>query len=77
MKVTRTNNTTEPKINFPCIMVHKEDPEVIVYVTGEENGSYMGIALSHPNIEKWNKEITGWDMDVFVPTKEGVILENY
>jgi hypothetical protein len=76
MKVTRTNNTTKPKINFPCIMELTTKPEVIVYVTGEEDGAYMGIALSHPQLEKWNKEITKWDMDVFVPMKEGVLLEN-
>ena len=76
MKVTRTNNTTKPKIKYPCIMVRKTDPEVIVYVTGDKNGVYQGIALSHPNIKYWDKEIKNWDMSVLVPMKGKVILEN-
>jgi hypothetical protein len=76
MKVTRTNNKTKPKINFPCIMELTTNPEVIVYVTGEKDEAYMGIALSHPSIEHWDKEITNWDMSVLVPMKGRVILEN-
>ena len=76
MKVTTEETNKKQEIKYPCIMELTTNPEVIVYVTGEEDGEYMGIALSHPELEYWDKEITEWDMDVFVPMKGKVILEN-
>ena len=76
MKVTTEETNKEQDIKYPCIMVHKEDPDIITLMVGEKNGAYQGIALSHPNISYWDKTITSWFKDRFTPMKGKVILEN-
>jgi hypothetical protein len=76
MKVTTEETNKEQEIKYPCIMVHKEDPDTIILMVREKNGAYQGIVLSHPNISYFDKTITSWFKDMFTPMKGKVILEN-
>ena len=76
MKVTIEETNREQEIKYPCIMVHKEDPDIIILMVGEKDGAYQGIALSHPNISCWGETISSWYKDRFIPMKDKVILEN-
>jgi len=76
MKVTTEETNKEQDIKYPCIMVHKEDPDIIILMVGEKDGAYQGIALSHPNISCWGETISSWYKDRFIPMKDKVILEN-
>ena len=76
MKVTTEETNRDKEIKYPCIMVHKEDPDIITLMVGEKNSAYQGIALSHPNISCWDKTISSWFIDRFIPMKGKVILEN-
>jgi len=60
MKVTTEETNRDKEIKYPCIMVHKEDPDIITLMVGEKNSAYQGIALSHPNISCWDKTISSW-----------------
>ena len=76
MKVTTEETNREQEIKYPCIMVHKEDPDIITLMVGEKNSAYQGIALSHPNISCLDKTISSWFKVRFIPMKGKVILEN-
>ena len=76
MKVTTEETNREQEIKYPCIMVHKEDPDIITLMVGEKGGAYQGIALSHPSISCWGDTISNWFKDSFIPMKGKVILEN-
>ena len=76
MKVTTEETNKEQEIKYPCIMIHEAEKDIVLYVLGEENGVYKGIVLSHPNISYFDKTITSWFKDMFIPMKGKVILEN-
>ena len=76
MKVTTEETNKEQEIKYPCIMVHKEDPDIIMLMVGEKDGAYQGIALVHPYISCWGKTRSSWFKDMFTPMKGKVILEN-
>jgi hypothetical protein len=79
MKVTTEETNKEQEIKYPCLMVHKEDPDIIMLMVGEKDGAYQGIALYHPNIPNisyWDKTVLSWFKDMFTPMNGKVILEN-
>ena len=76
MKVTTEETNKEQEIKYPCLMIHEAEKDIVLYVLGEKNGVYQGIALSHPNISYLDKTITSWFKDMFTPMKGKVILEN-
>ena len=76
MKVTTDETKKETEIKYPCIMVNKEDPDIIMLMVGEKNGGYQGIALGRPYISYWDKTISSWIKDYFKPLVGKVILEN-
>jgi hypothetical protein len=76
MKVTTEETNRDKDIKYPCIMIHKEDPDIIMLMIREKNDAYEGVPLVHPYISYWDKGITKWNMDLFVPMKGKVILEN-
>jgi len=76
MKVTTEQTNKEQEIKYPCVMVHETDPNITMLMVGEKDGAYQGIALSHPNIIHWDKAISSWFKDRFIPMKGRVILEN-
>ena len=76
MKVTTEETNRDKDIKYPCIMVHKENPDIIILMVGEKDGAYQGIALVHPYISYWGKTRSSWFKDRFIPMKGKVILEN-
>jgi len=76
MKVTTEETNRDKEIKYPCIMVHEAEKDIVLYVLGEKNGVYKGIALGRPCISYWGTKEIGWIKEGFIPMKGKVILEN-
>jgi len=78
MKVTTEQANKETETKYPCIMVHKGNRDITLYVVSETPYNYQGIALTYDKIleNSWNRNISDWTKEMFIPMKGRVILEN-
>jgi len=75
MIATTKPNNKKPWIKYPCLMTNViGDPDRVIYMVGEKDGEYQGIALKHPMIELWDKNITGWGMKDFKPLEDKTVF---
>ena len=76
MKIKTTNTKQPSKIKFPCLMVNKNNPNVVIYAT-ELSTDYTGLLIRNAQgdvCSNWMENY--WDSELFIPFEGTLILEN-
>jgi hypothetical protein len=69
----------EPQITLPCLMVDKNDSNILIYVVDEVEDSYMGLAFREPDNDHgytYSKEINKYNKKHYKPLLGRLTLEN-